>query len=89
MKLHGFDQEVTNSMVSSLKGGRVRVNVVSFLIMEEVISTITKIPIEGFKFFRDKKLSANAVKDFVKDAKELKALNKMDTFYIFYSIKKL
>ena len=31
MKLHGFDQEVTNSMFGSWKEGRVRVNGVSFL----------------------------------------------------------
>ena len=30
MKLHGFDQEVTNSMVGSWKDGRVKVNRVSF-----------------------------------------------------------
>ncbi len=37
---------------------------------------VTEIPIEGFKFFRDKKLSANAIRDFVESEKELKALKK-------------
>jgi len=89
LKLHGFDQEVTNSIVKSWKDGSFRVNGVSFLITEEVISTIIEILIEGFKFFRDKKLSANVVRDFVKDAKELKALKNIDTFYIPNTIKKL
>ena len=55
-------------------------NGVSFLIMEEVIATIAEIPNEGFKFFRDKKLSANAIRDFVENAKELKDLRKIDTY---------
>ena len=88
MKLHGFDQEVTKSMVESWKDGRVKVNGVYFRITEEVIVTITEIPIDGFKFFRDKKLSANAVRDFVESEKELKALRKIDTYYVPDSIKK-
>ena len=51
MKLHGFDQEVTNSMVSLWKDGRVKVNGVSFLITEKVVSIVTKISIENFMFF--------------------------------------
>ena len=87
-KLHGFDQEVTKIMVGSWKDGRVKVNGVYFQITEEVISTISKIPIEGFKFFRDKKLSANTVKDFVESEKELKVLRKIDTYYVPDSMKK-
>lgn len=89
MKLHGSDQEVTNSMIGSWKDGRVKVNGVSFMITEEVISTVAKILIQGFKFFRDKKLSANAVQDFVKDEKELKALKKIDMYYVPKTMKKL
>ena len=88
MKLHGFDQEVTKSMVGSWKDGRVKVNGVYFRITEEVIVTVAKILNEGFEFFRDKKLSANAIRDFVEDAKELKTLRKIDTYYIPESMKK-
>ena len=76
-------------MVGSWKDGKVKVNEVSFMITKEVIVTISEIPIEGFKFFRDKKLLANAVRDFVKDAKELKALKMIDTYYIPDTMKKL
>lgn len=88
-KLHGFDLEVTNSMANSWKDGKVKVNVVSFLITEEVFSTIIEIPMEGFKFYTDKKLSTNAVKDFVKSTKEMNELIKNETFYVTDSIKKL
>ena len=88
MKLHGFDQEVTKTMVESWKDGRVKVNGVYFRITKEVIVTITEIPIDGFKFFRDKKLSAKVVRDFVESEKELKALRKIDTYYVPDSIKK-
>ena len=89
MKLHGFDQEVTNSMVSSWKDGRVKVNGVHFWVTEEVISSISEIPVEGFKFFRDKKFSANAVKDFVESEKKMKVLRKIDTYYVLDTMKKL
>ena len=88
-KLHGFDQEVTNNMVSSWKDSRVKVNGVSFLIIEEVVLTVTEIPVEGFKFFRDKELSSNVVKDFVKNTKKLNVLKKSETFYEMEFIKKL
>ena len=76
-------------MVSSWKDDRVNVNGVSFLITKEVGSIVTKIPIEGFKFLRDEKLLSNAVKDFVKNTKELNALKKSETFYEMESIKNL
>ncbi len=41
-----------------------------------------------FKFFRYKKLLANAVKDFEESEKELKALKKIDTYYVPNSMKK-
>ena len=75
-------------MVGSWKDGKVKVNGVYFQITEEVIVTVTEIPIEGFKFFRDKKLSANAVRDFVESEKELKARRKIDTYYFPDSMKK-
>ena len=56
---------------------------------EEVIAIVSEILIEGFKFFTDKKLSAIAVRDFLKDAKELKALKKIDMYYIPNTMKKL
>ena len=34
MKLHGFDQEVTNSMVISWKDDRFRVNDISFFLLQ-------------------------------------------------------
>lgn len=52
-KLHGFDPEVTNSMVNSWKDGKVKVNGVSFFITKEVVVVVTGIPMEGFKFYRD------------------------------------
>ena len=74
-------------MVNSWKDGKVKVNGVSFVITEEVVMTIIEILIEGFKFFRDKKLSTNVVKDFVKSTKELNDLVKSETFYKMDSIK--
>ena len=53
-KLHGFDLEVTNIMVNSWKDGKVKVNGVSFVIIDKVFVTIKKILIEDFKFFREK-----------------------------------
>ena len=50
--------------------------------------TISEIMIEGFKFFRDKKLLANAVKDFVERDKELKEHRKIETYYVPDSMKK-
>ena len=88
-KLHGFDPEVTNSMVNSWNNGRVKVNGVSFQITEEVVAEVTGIPMEGFKFYRDKKLSSNAIKDFVKNSKELNKLIKKESFFVTETIKNL
>ncbi len=76
-------------MVNSWKDGRVKVNGINFLITEEVISAITNILMVGFKFFREKKLSASLVKDFVDNSKELNALKKSDMFYDLDSIMKI
>lgn len=75
-------------MVGSWKEGRVKVNDINFRITKEVIATMTEILIKGFKFFRDKKLSANMVRDFVESEKELKALKKLNTYYVLDSMKK-
>ena len=54
-----------------------------------MIAAITNIPMDGIKFFRDKKMSLSAVDTFVKTPKERKHLVKSETFYELNSIKKL
>ena len=54
-----------------------------------MISLVTKILREGTNFYKEKKMSANAMKDFMKDAKERKKLVKAETYYEMDSIKKL
>ena len=76
-------------MVNLWKDGKVKVNGVSFWITKEVFTMVTKILMESFKFFRDKKLSTNVVKDFMKSTKELNDLVKSETFYEMESMKKL
>ena len=88
-KLHGFDLDVTNSLVNSWKEGKVKVNGVSFQVTEEVVVAVSEISMEGFKFFRDKKFSMNVMKDFVKSSKEKKNLVKCKMYYDSESIKKL
>ena len=65
-KLYGYDSEVTNNMVKSWKDSKVKVNDTYFQITEEVIAAISEIPMEGIKFFRDKKMSLSAVDTFLK-----------------------
>ena len=50
---------------------------------------VTGFPQEGMNFYRDKKMLANVVNDFVKDEKEKDKLVKIDTYYDIESIKKL
>ncbi len=88
-KLHGFDREVTNNMVNSWNNGKVKVNGVSFQITKEVVAEVTGIPMEGSKFYRDKKLSSNAVKEFVKNSVEMNKLEKKESFYVTETIKKI
>lgn len=88
-KLHGSDPEITNSMVNSWNNGKVKVNGVYFQITEDVVAEVTGIPMEGHKFFRDKKMSSNAIKDFVKNTEELNKLGKKETFFVTDTIKKL
>ena len=54
-----------------------------------MIAAVSDIPMEGIKFFRDKKLSLSAVDTFVKTLKERKHLVKSEMFYELDSIKKL
>lgn len=88
-KIYGFDPEVTNCMVNSWKDRRVKVNGVAFQIIEEVISLMSKILTEGFKFYRDKKLSVDAIKDFAKKMEERNGLVKCEKYYEMDSIEKL
>lgn len=87
--LHSFEPEVTNSMVNSWNNGKVKVNGVSFQITEEVVAEVMGIPMEGHKFYRDKKFSSNTIKDFVKNTEELNKLVKKEIFFMTETIKKL
>lgn len=78
-----------NNFVKTWKDGRIKVNGVSFQVTEEVVAVVTEIPMEGIKFFRDKKLSRTVVNDFVKSLEEKKELVKCETYYELESIKKL
>ena len=64
-------------MVNLWKDGRVKVDGVLCQVTVEIISHITKILDEGLKFYRDKKVSMNVVKDFAKNTKEKKELVKV------------
>ena len=44
-------------MVKSWNKGQVKIDTVDFMVMEEVISTMTGITIIGEKFYRDRKIS--------------------------------
>lgn len=88
-KLHAFDSEITNVMVNSWSNGKVKVNGVYFQITEEVIAEVTGLLMEGHKFFRDKKLSTNAIKDFARSTEEMNKLVKKETFFVTDTIKKL
>ena len=44
---------------------------------------------EGMSFYKDKKMSANVVNDFVKNDKEKRKLVKFDSYYDIESIKKI
>ena len=88
-KQHGFDVGVTKVMVDSWSNGRVKIDGVTHQIIEGLIAEVTDFPQEGMNFYRDKKMSANAINDFVKDEKEKDKLVKIDTYYNIESIKKL
>ncbi len=61
------EKEMKNKLVNLWKDGRVKVDDVSYQITMEIIAHVTKIPDEGLKFYRDKKVFANVVKDFTKN----------------------
>ena len=50
---------------------------------------MSKIPVKGFKFYRDKKLLVNVIKDFPKISEERNDLVKGKTCHDMDSIKKL
>lgn len=64
--IHGFDPKVMNNFIKTWKDGRVKVNGVSFQVTEEVVVMVNDIPMEGIKFFHDKKLSMSTMNDFIK-----------------------
>jgi hypothetical protein len=76
-------------MVNSWKDGRVKIDGVSHQVNVELIAHVTKIPDEGLKFYKDKKVSANVVNNFAKNTDEKKELVKSETYYEMDSIKKL
>ena len=78
--LHGFDKDVTNLMVNSWKVGRVKIDEVSHQINVNIIAQIIEISYEGINFYRDKKLSANIVKEFSKDAAKRKKIMNVETY---------
>ena len=59
-------------MVNSWKDGRVKVDGVSYQVTVEIIAHFTKISDEQLKFYKDKKVSTNVVKDFTKNMEEKK-----------------
>ena len=46
----------------------------------KLIAQVIEIPMEGIYFYKDKKILANMVKDFVKDEEERKKLVKVETY---------
>lgn len=88
-KLHGFDAGVTKAMVDSWHNGKVKIDSVSHQITEGLIADVTGFSQDGMNFYRDKKMFANTINDFVKDDKEKRKLVKIDTYYDIESIKKI
>ena len=88
-KLHVFDVEITKIMVDSWKNGRVKIDRVTHQVNVELIAQVTKIPLEGINFFRDKKMLGNIAKYFVRDEDERKKLMKAEKYYEMESIKKI
>lgn len=80
-KLHGWDPKIIDLMVKSWKDGKVKIDGIDFQVNEGVIAEVIDSPNQGIKLFRDKKISLNVVKDFTKDAKEMKELVKTGAYY--------
>ena len=55
-------------MVNTWKDGWVKIDGVSHQVSVEMIALVMEIPQKGTNFYMDKKMSENAVKDFMKDA---------------------
>ena len=66
-QLHGWKPSVTKIMVKSWNEGIVKIDGVEFTMTEDVISVVTRIPIMGKKFYKDQKISGQAVVEFTKD----------------------
>ena len=88
-QLHGFDAGVTKAMVDFWHNGKVKIDGVSHHITEGLIAEVTDFSLDGMSFYKDKKMFANTVNDFVKDDKEKSKLVKIDTYYDIESIKKI
>ena len=69
-RLHGFDAGITKIMVETWHNEKVKIDGISHQITEGLIAEVTGFSQEGMCFYRDKKMSANAVNDFVKNDKE-------------------
>ena len=88
-KLHGWDRKITDLMVKTWRDGKLKIDGVDFQVNEGVVTKVINSPNQGIKFYRDKKISLNAVKDFANDAKEMKELVNIGAYYESASIKKL
>ena len=74
-------------MVKKWNEGTVETDGVDFTIIEEIISHVTGISIAGTNFYRDRKISGQAVMEFTKNLEEKKRLAKHGTHYLPRSIK--
>ena len=54
--LHAWKPSIIRSMVKSWNEGIVKIYGMDFMVEEDVISTMTNIPIMGSKFYRDKRI---------------------------------
>ena len=73
-KLHGWDPKITDLIIKSWKDGKVKIDVIEFQVNEGVIAKVIDSPNQGIKFFGDKKIFLNIVKNIFKDSKEIKEL---------------
>ena len=80
---------ITSLMVNLWNDGMVKVDEVLYQVTMDIITHVTNFLNEGLNFYRDKKVSANVVKDFAKNTEERKKLVKSEPYYEMDSIKKL
>lgn len=76
-------------MVNCWKEGRVKIDGIHYQIDIGIIVHVTEILDVGLQFFCDKKISANAVKDFSQHTDANKELMKTETYFEMEPIKKL